>query len=493
MELGRQYSLIPSEATSTGHDRRMAAPDAVIVGAGPNGLSAAIVLAQAGRSVVVREAAPVVGGGLRSEALTLPAFVHDVCASVMPLAAASPFLRALPLATHGLSWIEPPVPLAHPFDDGTAVLLERSLEETGRQLGRDGDRYVSLMRPFAESLDALLLDILAPVHAPKHPLLFARFGWRAMRSARHLVRSHFRGDRARTLVGAIAAHAVVRIDRMPSAAFALVLAATAHTVGWPVVAGGSQRLADALAAHLRALGGEIILEAPVRSLEELFSARTVMLDVTPPQLMTLAANRLPRAYARALTRYRFGPGVFKVDWALGGAVPWAAPECRRAGVVHLGGTLDEIAESERAVWRGQHAEKPFVILAQPSLFDDRRATAGAHTLWAYCHVPNGSTVDMTSRIEAQIERFAPGFRDLILARHAMSPATLEAHDPNLVGGEIGGGANSLRQLFVRPVARRDPYRTPLPGVYICSASTPPGGAVHGMCGYHAARSALRVL
>jgi phytoene dehydrogenase-like protein len=466
---------------------------ATVVGSGPNGLAAAIVLARAGCAVTVREAAPTVGGGLRSAPLTKPGFVHDVCASVMPLGALSPFLRSLPLADHGLAWTTPPVALAHPFDDGSAAVLEQSLITTSERLGADCAAYRALMQPLLGPIDKLLPEILAPLHVPRHPLLLARFGMHGIRSAEHVGRARFRGEYARALLGGTAAHAVVRLDQSPSAAFALVLLVAAHAVGWPFVRGGSQGLADALVSYLRTLGGTVIVDAPVRSLDELETPDIVMLDLTPPQVLALAGHRLPAAYASALRRYRFGPGVFKVDWALSAPVPWTATDARRSGVLHLGGRIDEIAAAEADVWEGRHPERPFVILAQPTVFDSGRAPPGSHTLWAYCHVPNGSAFDMTSRIENQIERFAPGFRDLVIGRHAMAPAAMQAHDANLIGGEIGGGENSLAQLFFRPVARRIPYATPLRGVYICSASTPPGGAIHGMGGYHAAKAALRAL
>jgi phytoene dehydrogenase-like protein len=465
---------------------------AIVVGAGPNGLAAAIELARAGLSVRVLEAADTVGGGARSAELTLPGFVHDVCSAIHPLAAASPFLRTLPLAEHGLEWIEPPAALAHPFDDGTAVLLERSPESALLALGQDDARWQRLFAPLARTAGQLLEDVLAPLHLPAHPLVLARFGARAALPAAALARLSFRGAKARGLFAGLAAHSLLPLERPPSAAFGLVLGLLGHTVGWPFPLGGSQRLSDALASYLRSLGGEIETGRTVESLAELGETRPVLLDVTPRGLLALAGVQLPDRYRRRLERYRYGPGVFKLDWALDAPIPWRAEECARAATVHLGATLEEIAGSETAAWRGEIAERPYVLLAQQSLFDPTRAPPGRHTAWAYCHVPNGSSVDMTERIERQVERFAPGFRDRILARSSLGPADLEHHNPNNVGGDINGGAAILSQLFTRPVGRVSPYTTPLPGVFLCSASTPPGGGVHGMCGYHAARAALRL-
>jgi phytoene dehydrogenase-like protein len=463
--------------------------DAIVVGAGPNGLAAAIALAQAGVSVRVLEAADTVGGGARSAELTLPGFVHDVCSAIHPLGVASPFFRNLPLAGHGVEWVEPPAALAHPFDDGTAVLLERSPEATARGLGEDEERWRRLFAPLVRGAESLLEDVLAPLHVPEHPLLLARFGARAALPATAVARLSFRGERVRGVFAGVAAHSMLPLERPPSAAFGLMLGLLAHAVGWPFPRGGSQRLADGLASYLRSLGAEIETGRRVESLAELGDARAVLLDVTPRGLIALAGDRLPSRYRRRLERYRYGPGVFKLDWALDGLIPWRAEECARAATVHLGATLEEIAASER----GEIPERPYVLLAQQSLFDPSRAPAGRHTAWAYCHVPNGSTADMTDRIEQQVERFAPGFRERILARSALGPADLERHNPNNVGGDINGGAVTLPQLFTRPVARVSPYTTPLPGVFLCSASTPPGGGVHGMCGYHAARAALRYL
>ena len=463
------------------------------MGAGPNGLAAAIELARAGLSVRVLEAADTVGGGARSAELTLPGFVHDVCSAIHPLGVASPFFRTLPLAEHGVEWIEPPAALAHPFDDGTAVLLERSPEAAAPDLGADDERWRRLFAPLVRDAEPLLEDLLGPLHVPAHPIALARFGARAAPPATTLARLSFRGEKARGVFAGLAAHSMLRLDRPPSAAFGLTLGLLAHAVGWPFPRGGSQRVSDALASYLRALGGEIETGRRVESIAELGDARAVLLDVTPRGLLDLAGDRLPDRYRRGLERYRYGPGVFKLDWALAGPIPWRAEACARAATVHLGATLEEIVASEAAPGRGDITERPYVLLAQQSLFDPTRAPAGQQAAWAYCHVPNGSTVDMTERIEAQVERFAPGFRERILARSALGPAEIERYNANYVGGDINAGAATLSQLFTRPVARVSPYTTPLPGVFLCSASTPPGGGVHGMCGFHAARAALRQL
>jgi phytoene dehydrogenase-like protein len=469
-------------------------PEAIVVGSGPNGLAAAIALARAGLSVLVLEAADAIGGGMRSAEPTLPGFTHDVCSAVHPLALASPFLRTLPLERHGLEWIRPPAALAHPFADGSAVVLEDSIEATAATLGGDGPRYARLMEPLVRDAAALLADVLAPpLHVPRNPRALARFGPPALLPAATLARVAFRGEKARGLFAGLAAHSMLPLTRSPSAGFGLVLGLLGHAVGWPIARGGSQRIADALVSHLRSLGGEVATGCEVRSLADAGGARLVLLDVAPAGLVAIAGSLLAAGYRRRLRRFRHGPGAFKLDWALDGPIPWRAEACSRAATVHLGGRLEEIAASESAPWRGRAAERPFVVLVQPSLFDPARAPEGAHTAWAYCHVPNGSTVDMTERIERQVERFAPGFRRRIVARSAMGPAELERHDRNYVGGDINGGAGDLRGLLARPVARRSPYTTPLPGVYLCSSSTPPGGGVHGMCGYHAARAALREL
>ena len=435
------------------------------------------------------EAAETVGGGTRTLDLTLPGFRHDVCSTIVPLAIGSPFFAALPLAEHGLELVHPDAPLAHPLDDGTAVMLERSVEETAAGLGVDERAYRKLMGPLVEDGDRLSSFVLGRSPLPRHPLTAARFARVALRSATGAA-GRFEGERARALLAGLAAHSIQDLRRMPTASFGLVLGLLGHRLGWPMVRGGSQRLAEALASYLSSLGGEIETGRHVESLDELPAGGLTMLDVTPRQVLRIAGHRLPSRYLRALRRYRYGPGVFKVDWALDGPVPWTAAGCRRAATVHVGGTLEEIAASEEAVWRGEEHERPFVLAVQTSLFDDSRAPEGKHTLWAYCHVPNGSPVDMTERIEAQIERFAPGFRDVILERSVHGPAELERYDENYVGGDINGGVQDLRQLYTRPVIRLNPYSTPVNGLYICSSSTPPGGGVHGLCGHYAARSAL---
>jgi phytoene dehydrogenase-like protein len=441
--------------------------------------------------VLVREAAETIGGGLRSAELTLPGFVHDVCSSIHPFVPASPFFRPLPLHEHGLDLLDPPAPVAHPFDDGTAVFAERSLEDTARGLGDDAEAYRRLLGPvraaWSELEEAILGPLLAP---PRHPIPLGRFGMLGLRSAAALARSTFATERGRALFAGCAAHAIAPLERTATASFGLVLLATAHLFGWPFPRGGAHRIADALASFLRELGGETRVDATVESVDDV-EAPLVLCDVAPRELARIAGHRLPTRYVRALGRFPHGPAAFKVDFALDGPIPWRAEECARAGTVHLGGTLAEIAASERAPWEGRHAERPFVLLAQHSLFDVDRAPSGKHTAWAYSHVPNGSTFDMTDRIEAQIERFAPGFRDLVAARSVMPPAALERHNRNLVGGDLNGGAVSLWRLMARPVLSSSPYRTPARGVYLCSSSTPPGGGVHGMCGYLAARAALR--
>ena len=466
-------------------------PDAIVVGAGPNGLAAAITLAQAGLQVRVLEAQADIGGGLRSAELTLPGFTHDFCSAVHPLALASPFFRSLPLAQHGLEWVQPPLPLAHPLDDGRALTLQRSLAATAASLGRDEGSWRRLLGPLVASHEALIAEVLAPLHWPAQPLLLARFGLPALLPATALARNLLRTEEARILLAGNAAHGVLPLERSPSAAFGLVLLTLAHSVGWPSPRGGAGALAEALASLLCALGGEICCGQAVTHIDELPPAWALLFDLTPRQLLRIAGDRLPPRYRQALGRYRYGPGVFKLDYALAAPIPWSAPDAHAAGTLHLGGSLTEIAASLRAVWRGRVSEQPFVILGQQSRFDDTRAPAGCHTAWAYCHVPHGSTLDMTLLIEQQIERFAPGFRERVLARHSLNARQLEQHNPNLVGGDISGGVQDLAQHFARPLNALHPYATPARNIWLCSSATPPGGGVHGMCGHHAARAVLR--
>jgi len=464
--------------------------DAVVVGAGPNGLAAAISLARAGRSVRVLEAGPTPGGGARSAELTLPGFVHDVCSAIHPLAAASPFFRQLPLADHGLEWVHPESPLAHPLEEGRAALLERSLEATAASLGPDADTYVKWMRPMVRVFEDVVAQMADPLRMPRHPFRLARFGLRALRSAQGLSTHAFKGPLARALFAGAAAHSFSPLERPLTSAIGLVLLAAGHTVGWPFPRGGSQKLVDALVGYLRALGGEVVTGHPVDTVEALPKARAVVLDVTPAQLLKLAGHRFPEKYQENLRRFAYGPGVFKVDWALSGPIPWKAEACARAGTVHVGGSLEEIAASEASMAQGKAPERPYVLVAQQSLFDGTRAPAGQHTGWAYCHVPNGSTEDMTERIEAQLERFAPGFRQRILARHVRSPAQYEAYNANFVGGDISGGSLEGMRALIRPLGRLNPYTTPDPRIFLCSSSTPPGPGVHGLCGWLAARTVL---
>jgi phytoene dehydrogenase-like protein len=425
--------------------------------------------------------------------LTLPGFTHDLCAAVLPLAVASPCFRQLPLARHGLEWVEPPLPLAHPFDDGTAALLYRSVAETARGLGEgDGRAYHRLMAPLVADWEAIVAHALGPlVRPPRHPLALLRFGLLALQPAALLAARTFRSEQGRALFAGLAAHAIRPLEQPLTASFGLLLAMAAHAVGWPFPRGGAQQLTDALVADLRAHGGEVVLGSRVGNLGDLPAARPVLFDLTPRQLLEIAGPVFPPRYRRVLSDYRYGPGVFKLDYALDGPIPWQAAACSRAGTVHLGGTLAEIAAAERLVEQGGHPERPFVLLAQPSLFDPSRAPASQHTAWAYCHVPNGSSLDLSDRIEAQIERFAPGFSARVLARRCWGPADLARHNANYVGGDIAGGANDVWQMLARPSLTPAPYRTPARNIFICSSSTPPGGGVHGMSGYNAARAALR--
>jgi phytoene dehydrogenase-like protein len=462
--------------------------NAVIVGSGPNGLAAGIALAQSGWRVRVHEAASTWGGGARSAALTLPGFTHDICSTVLSFAAVSPFFRSLPLSSHGLEFVEPPISLAHPLDDGTTAVIERSVERTAARLGPDGDAYRQWVEPVIAGWPKLEAAILGPLRWPRHPWRQAKFGWHALQPAAVAARA-FSTPRAKALLGGIAAHGMLPLDERPSAGFALVLASLAHTQGWTVAKGGTQRLSDALAAHLRQLGGRIVLSSAVESIDDVAPWDVCLCDLSPRPFLRVAGHRLPVAFRRKLQRFRYGMGVFKVDWALDAPIPWRSEECAHAGTVHLGGTYEEIARSESEAWNGRCTDRPFVILVQPTVFDSSRAPSGKHTAWAYCHVPRGSTADMLPHIEAQIERFAPGFRERVLARSVMAPRDIEQHNPNFVGGDIGAGVADIWQFFTRPSWRM--YATPVSGLYLCSASTPPGVGVHGMCGYHAAELAMR--
>jgi phytoene dehydrogenase-like protein len=465
--------------------------DAVVVGAGPNGLSAAIVLARAGLSTLVIEAEAEPGGGCRSQALTLPGFTHDTCSTVHPLAMSSRFFATLGLERYGLQWVEPPIGLAHLLSDGRAIFMEKSLSATAEALGEDGPAYVRLFEPFVLDFDRLMRMILGPLRLPEDPLLLARFGVLALQSLSHLARSRFKGQAAPALLAGMAAHAMLPLNRAATASFGLVLGAAGHAVGWPIAKGGSRSITTALVESLRSFGGELTLGQPIGAREQLPKARAYLFDVTPRQLLGILGREMPGHYSRRLRRFRYGPGVFKMDWALSEPIPWRDSRCRQAGTVHLSGSLEEVSRAEAAVHAGSIAERPFTLLVQPSLFDPTRAPPSSHVAWAYCHVPHGSSWDGASAIEAHIERFAPGFRDVIQARAVKTAPEMERFNRNYVGGDINGGLADISQLLTRPVVRLDPYATAIPNVFLCSSSTPPGGGVHGMCGYWAARSVLR--
>jgi phytoene dehydrogenase-like protein len=464
--------------------------DAIIVGSGPNGLAAAILLQQNGLSVLLVEGKREIGGGLRTAELTLPGFKHDICSAIHPLALGSPYFETLPLAQHGLEYILPEIAAAHPFDDGTAAVLLKSVEETAKLLGTDERAYLGLMNMVVKNWPLIAADVLGPLRFPKHPILMAQFGFPALTSAT-LLSQNFNTKEAKGLFGGMAAHAIQPLSNIATSAIALVLMAQGHLKGWPVPKGGSQQIANSLASYFTSIGGKIETGFYVQSLAQLPSAHAVLFDVTPKQLLKIAGHKFSSIYKWQLERYRYGAGVFKVDWALDAPIPFKAEAVRKAGTVHIGNTFDEIANGEQLIWKGAHPDKPYVLLAQQSIFDKSRAPEGKHTAWAYCHVPNGSDKDMTSIIEYQVERFAPGFRDTILAKHTFNTAQLEEYNPNYVGGDINGGVIDIGQLFTRPVLRVSPYTTSAKGIYICSSSTPPGGGVHGMCGYHSAKKALK--
>jgi len=463
--------------------------DAVVVGSGPNGLAAAILMQQKGLRVLLIEGKDTIGGGLRSAELTLPGYTHDICSAVHPLASSSPFFTTLPLDKHGLEFIYPPVAAAHPLDGGKAVTIQTSIEETARRLGADEQSYLDLMQPLVKYWPGIAPDVLGPLHYPKHPLDMARFGLAALTSSKHLSK-RFETVEAKALIAGMAAHSIQPLTNLATSAVALVLMASAHLKGWPIPKGGSNQIANALASYFTSIGGEIETGSYIKSMEQLPSAKAVLFDITPKQLLQIAGHKFSSIYKWQLQRYRYGPGVFKIDWALDAPIPFTASGCHEAGTVHIGNTFEEIAAGEQQIWDGKIPEKPFVLLAQPSLFDPTRAPEGKHTAWAYCHVPNASTADMTDIIENQVERFAPGFRERILARHTLDANQMEEYNPNYIGGDINGGVIDLGQLFTRPALRWSPYKTSAKGIYICSSSTPPGGGVHGMCGYHAAKKAL---
>lgn len=465
--------------------------DAVVIGSGPNGLCAAIELARAGKQVLLLEAEAEIGGGLRSAELLQPGVVHDVCSAVHPMGVLSPLMQKLPLAEHGLTWIYPKVSAAHPLDGGRAMILSRSLEDTAAQLGADAKAYKKLIGPFLHDAEALIEDVLGPLRFPRKPIQFARFGLRAFRSAVGLGRGAFQSADARALFAGCAAHSILPLDKLFTAALGVLFLLTGHMTDWPMARGGSGAIAAALASYFRSLGGEIRTNTRVRSLAELPEARAYLFDLAPKQVAEIAGEALPARYRARLLRYNYGPAVFKLDYVLSGQIPWSAPACADASTVHVGGSLEEIARSERAAWQGEVSDAPFVMVCQQSHFDGTRAPAGRHTGYAYCHVPFGSDADMTAAVERQIERFAPGFRDQVLERRATFPADIARYNGACIGGAITGGAADIAQLFTRPVARLNPYTTPNPRIFLCGASTPPGGGVHGMCGYHAAHSALK--
>lgn len=465
--------------------------DAIVIGSGPNGFAAAITLARSNLKVLIVEARETIGGGLRSSPLTLPGFIHDICSAIHPLGAASPFFLTLPLKEHGLEWIHPEACLAHPFEDGSSVLLYKSMEDTISNLGEDGEKYKNIFTSLIDKWEDLSEDILSPLKLPAHPITLTKFGINAVQPAKFFAERNFKGSRARALFMGLAGHSIMPLTKPLTSAIGIVLGILGHHIGWPMPKGGSQMIASSMASYLKSLGGEIITGFYVKDIDELPSAKVYLLDTGPNQLAAIAGERLTSFYLNQLQKYRYGPGIFKVDWALNSAIPFKSKDCLKAGTIHLGNSYEEIVEAEKVIWENKHPEKPFVLMAQQSLFDETRAPDGKHTAWAYCHVPNGSALDMTERIENQVERFAPGFRDCIIGKHTMNSYQYQDYNPNLIGGDITGGVQDIWQLYTRPAIRLSPYSTPADNIFICSASTPPGGGVHGMCGYHAAKSALK--
>lgn len=463
--------------------------DAVVVGSGPNGLAAAITMQQQGLKVLIIEAKSTIGGGMRTAELTIPGYTHDICSAVHPLGASSPFFKSLPLHEFGLQWINPPAALAHPFDDGTAAMLYPSLKATAATLGEDADKYLSVMAPLVEDWDVLAPNLLGPLTLPSEPLKTARFGLQAIKSAQQFVKS-FKGYNAKAFFGGLAAHSMLALDKQMSASFGLVLGAIGHVANWPFPQGGSQALADAMAAYFQSIGGTIQTDMHIRGLKQIPPAKVLLFDLGPKQLIEIVREKFPKGYIKRMGKFRYGMGVFKIDWALSDPIPFSSPECKQAGVIHIGGSYPEIAASEKSASQDKAHAQPFVLLAQPSLFDDTRAPKGNHTAWAYCHVPHGATEDMTEAIERQVARFAPDFKDVILAKHTMNTVDMQYYNPNYIGGDINGGVQDIWQHFARPILRWSPYTTPIPNIYLCSSSTPPGGGVHGMCGFHAAKKAL---
>lgn len=465
--------------------------DAVVIGSGPNGLAAGITLAQKGLKVLIIEAKDKIGGGTRSAELTLPGFTHDVCSAIHPLGITSPFFEKLPLEQHGLKWLFSPAALAHPLYDGRVALLYKSIEETVKTLGQDADNYREIIEPIVEKWDKLKSFFLGPFTIPPHPFSTARFGFYGFQSATFFTNRYFKDERTKCLFSGMAAHSMLPLNKPLTAAFGLILATLGHAVGWPLPEGGTQKIADALQSYFMSLGGKIIAGHKVNSMKDIPSAKAILFDLTPKQILEITVDTFPQNYQKKLSDYRYGAGVFKIDWALNSPIPFKIKECGLAATVHISGTQQEIIDSEKSIWQERHSKSPLILLAQPSLFDKSRAPTGKHTAWAYCHVPHGGNMDMTEIIENKIERLAPGFKECILQRHTMNSIEMHNYNPNYVGGDINGGVQDLWQFYNRPVLKISPYSTPVKGIYICSSSTPPGGGVHGMCGYHAANQALK--